>query len=555
MDSSDMILLKGEIKTADIVSIKRDSNGVYWIRFKSGKSFPYSWKDVCILKAPKEISVSDCRISNKMGQKFAPSRIWQYKYNLHRYYRIEFPSGMVKEYDGNYLNISDSALREKEALSLFNYLKEVSAVQPIITEDGTTISLHSKYERIDFVDKKSALGCYLYPESLESYKGLDHLLYPFYSNLSQMHGVDAAFKSQVSVIHGPPGTGKTQTILNIVANILSRQKNVLIVSNNNSAVKNVKEKLEKEDLGFVVAELGKKDNRTDFIAHGQTDYPDMSAWEDLLGEQTTQKIEQITQELITIFEQQNRLAEKRQELTALKIEQQHFYTETHYDEAKQTMFKPVSSDKLIKLWVHLDVKNEKSIYTDDSWFSGVKSFFQEKVTSYRLRKIFGKQIINQSEEEKLRDIKALFYRVRRRELESDIERITDSLKDKHATKLLKEQATSSMQALKASLYLKYQGGRSCRPRFTADDLWKRANDVAKEYPVVLSTTYSALSSLPGHTFDYLIIDEASQIPLESAALAMYCAKNAIIVGISSNCQTSLRMMLRRKLYRSMRHIR
>ena len=65
-------------------------------------------------------------------------------------------------------------------------------------------------------------------------------------------------ENQVSVIEGPPGTGKTQTILNIIANLLVDGKSVQIVSNNNSATLNVFEKLnsDKYNLGFLVAPLG-----------------------------------------------------------------------------------------------------------------------------------------------------------------------------------------------------------------------------------------------------------------------------------------------------------
>ena len=78
----------------------------------------------------------------------------------------------------------------------------------------------------------------------------------------------------MSIIQGPPGTGKTQTILNIIANLLIAGKTVLVVSNNNSAVENVAEKLAKENLGFLVAQLGSLENRKNFIAD-QPEYPDM----------------------------------------------------------------------------------------------------------------------------------------------------------------------------------------------------------------------------------------------------------------------------------------
>lgn len=75
------------------------------------------------------------------------------------------------------------------------------------------------------------------------------LIYPFGLNESQLAAVEQAFRAQVSVIEGPPGTGKTQTILNILANILLRGKTVAVLSNNNAAVENVYEKLEKRGLG------------------------------------------------------------------------------------------------------------------------------------------------------------------------------------------------------------------------------------------------------------------------------------------------------------------
>ncbi len=66
-------------------------------------------------------------------------------------------------------------------------------------------------------------------------------------NESQLKAVENAFSSQISIIEGPPGTGKTQTILNIIANILINKKSVAIVSNNNPAVENVYEKMAKKN--------------------------------------------------------------------------------------------------------------------------------------------------------------------------------------------------------------------------------------------------------------------------------------------------------------------
>ena len=57
----------------------------------------------------------------------------------------------------------------------------------------------------------------------------------------QQKAIKFAFENRISVITGPPGTGKTQVILNLLANALIRNKKVLVVSKNNKAVENVKE--------------------------------------------------------------------------------------------------------------------------------------------------------------------------------------------------------------------------------------------------------------------------------------------------------------------------
>lgn len=72
------------------------------------------------------------------------------------------------------------------------------------------------------------------------------MIYPFRFNLSQKKAMENIYKSNISVIQGPPGTGKTQTILNIIVNLaIMQNKTVAVVSNNNEAVKNVKDKLKK----------------------------------------------------------------------------------------------------------------------------------------------------------------------------------------------------------------------------------------------------------------------------------------------------------------------
>lgn len=63
------------------------------------------------------------------------------------------------------------------------------------------------------------------------------------SNLSQERAVTAALESVFSVVTGPPGTGKSQVLVNAVAAVLARGESVLFASKNNQAVDVVFERI------------------------------------------------------------------------------------------------------------------------------------------------------------------------------------------------------------------------------------------------------------------------------------------------------------------------
>ena len=74
----------------------------------------------------------------------------------------------------------------------------------------------------------------------------------------QRGAVAEALNAKISVITGPPGTGKTQVIQNILANALIKGKSVLVASKNNKAVDNVKERFDKIDKTGYFLRFGAK---------------------------------------------------------------------------------------------------------------------------------------------------------------------------------------------------------------------------------------------------------------------------------------------------------
>lgn len=72
---------------------------------------------------------------------------------------------------------------------------------------------------------------------------------------SQLMAVYSASKGSSFVLHGPPGTGKSQTITNIIASALYNNKSVLFVAEKMAALSVVQSRLEKVGIGDFALEL------------------------------------------------------------------------------------------------------------------------------------------------------------------------------------------------------------------------------------------------------------------------------------------------------------
>lgn len=125
-------------------------------------------------------------------------------------------------------------------------------------------------------------------------------------------------------------------------------------------------------------------------------------------------------------------------------------------------------------------------------------------------------------------IQSMFYKAKYLEILNNIKDIEEFLKS-ISDNNIKEFTDNSMIVFKDYLAQKYEN-RS-RKRFTDKDLWLKSKEFLMDYPIVLSTTFSSRSSLNSNTvYDYLIIDEASQVDIATGSLAISCAKNVVIVG-------------------------
>ena len=181
--------------------------------------------------------------------------------------RIIFSDSREKLTDINKIKLLENNNKSSEK-EILNYFKELSKYAKIVDEKtGEERYLLEKQYNKFTVPEKSVLKYYLNGINTEGQLKGTVNIYPFNFNISQKQAVENVNKSNISVIKGPPGTGKTQTILNIIANLVANNKTIALVSGNNEAIRNVKEKLDKNGYGFIVAELGKDENVIDFFNH------------------------------------------------------------------------------------------------------------------------------------------------------------------------------------------------------------------------------------------------------------------------------------------------
>ncbi|WP_432980575.1 AAA domain-containing protein [Dactylosporangium sp. CA-233914] len=72
---------------------------------------------------------------------------------------------------------------------------------------------------------------------------------------SQNYAINAVLAGQHSVIKGPPGTGKSQTIANLIASLVARGKRVLFVAEKRAAITAVTDRLARRGLGNLVMDV------------------------------------------------------------------------------------------------------------------------------------------------------------------------------------------------------------------------------------------------------------------------------------------------------------
>lgn len=520
MDSKEyMILINGWDKTDSVVSFCFQDGMCTVVYSGASKSYCYRAEKVQILKIQSRIDPSEFIITVGGNSLAQVDEILDFGL-FYRFLRtgkkaLTYPKGQVE--------FQKNCLANPKQAHIFEYFKETATAVSLVAEGGFNI-LRAQYEWIKNVSDATVLSCYLDSSKKPTVRALpETVIYPFGFNQSQKTAIENALSSQISIIQGPPGTGKTQTILNIIANAVRNGQTVAVVSNNNSATLNVVEKLEKKGLSFLTAFLGNRANKERFWETQTGRYPDMSAWvlerEEKL--QLNQEVTVLSKELSEMFDMKNRIAAIEQELIQLTPEKHYFgeYYST-YAQTSRCEVKGLSSQKILSLWLEYEqyIQRERRL----GLLQKISILFRFNLSALK--------VFLQTPELVIPYLQRQFYVVRRQELTEERDQLEKKLEQYAFNKKMEELAEKSLRLFRAELSEKFHWKKP-RQRFEIEDFRERSRKFNREYPVILSTTYSIKGTLNfNHTYDYLIVDEASQVDLATGVLAFASAKNIVIVG-------------------------
>ena len=293
-------------------------------------------------------------------------------------YNVTFTNGKTFTYNARNVGIIESALNAPNSRDCFEYLKDIAEAIGLKAEveAGKIVNILShNYSKINFVQPNSMLcaflsgklletksqkskvaycGAFFKEINLEKPRVMTDTIYPFGFNASQKDAVEKALSNQLSIIEGPPGTGKTQTILNIIANAVMRGESVAVVSSNNSATKNVLDKLQKYNVDFIAAYLGNTNNKREFIG-AQISLPNMMGWSltPEIFSVLQQRLKILYSDLQEKLAKQNELSALKQELSAIEIEEKYFlqYFDSYDEVEPQEVQEFNTSEKVLEMWL------------------------------------------------------------------------------------------------------------------------------------------------------------------------------------------------------------
>lgn len=354
----------------------------------------------------------------------------------------------------------------------------------IFAGETTVFNIHLVKDLLELKSRndldKTSLSFFSAPHSADVQSEVIPIL-PFPSNEYQITAIQDIFRHSLSVITGPPGTGKSQFISNLIVNLFLAGKSVLFVSHTGEAVDVVNSRIN-DHFKNLMLRTGKKELRQDLKGR----------FSELLAESSKRNTKTVGISYIhslwkTILEYRNGLL-KKDELEQ-GFQQKYFYQQ--------------------------ELKNILQI--QGSFFRKIKIYFESITLRFKLKRIkteLGKLPSRIDFESKIRELEKEFYLS-----------CQDFIRNVYLGKMLGNGNKTGL----VNTFLNQVNSRHFGDEEINESSFVNTLQVLKIWSSTLKSLRGTFPLKAG-IFDYVIFDEASQIDLPSAAPALYRAKKAIVVG-------------------------
>lgn len=395
--------------------------------------------------------------------------------------------------------------------NVFDYYRELSYYAGVTSGLDDTIEkvTYNLYKSINSLNSESVLNSYTNQKYEKRTIELDKLIFPFSTNKKQMEAVYAALTNNLTVISGPPGTGKTQVILNIIVNCIIQNKKIAIISNNNSAVENVYDKFNDEGYEYLLANLGNLNNVANFFSKKDNLKERITKYEQFFKVDTLSYIKK----LINVYKMKNDLQNLKNILYDIELEYKHF---------KQKNEEKIIPNYNLKLNDYRSVLKLKNIIIGKKRIGliSIIMFFIKYNINLRMLKKLDSLVLY---------LDNRYYDLKINEIKESIILIEDKLKKEKIEENELQLKENSKIIFRTYLYNKYINKKY--PLFDKDNYKNMYDEFTDRYQVILSTTHSILRNCESNfLYDLIIIDEASQSDILTTLYTMNIAKNMVIIG-------------------------
>lgn len=504
--------------TSRVVSIEKDyAKSRYRVVFEDdSREFDYAFNRIYYHDKPTEVKTEGKLVFVK--GKLQPEIKTLLRFG--RWCKIQYFDDVLSAVNELDIQFVDDGRKSQDISNIMDYLMEVSASDDsrAIQQDDEPSFLQMQLQSMP-VRADSVLYAFFNSDHPRYQKIQTPIIAPFSSNKSQIDAVRNALENNLSVIQGPPGTGKTQTILNIIANLLIRGKSVAVVSGNNEATRNVYEKLAKEKLGSLCATLGNKEN---IIAFFESQPLKIELKELVKGSDSFIKnadMERVESIVSRLYSANIERAELLAQIDELGFEERAFPSKAS---ELQFVIPSCLSGKMSSKRCLSDSAFIETLYAKKMWAFGKKLRMYGRFHFWPRRDFSPSATVDY--------LQHRYYEEKKREISERISEIDRLYPEERKQMILEAYRVASVKKLYFELNRQY--GDLKEYLFDIKS-YRREPAFLNYFPIVLSTTHSLkYCALRGTLFDYVIIDESSQVDLASATVALGQAKNAVIVGDS-----------------------